>query len=559
MDRRSKMIRSGARLSRFPFHPLLLAVYPIAHMYARNIVYIPFEDTLRSFAVSLGLSLFFLLGLRLILKGWDKAGAIGSLAVILFFSFGHVANALEEWGSRNDVAADFSILRGIWLAAFLLLPFFILRSRLTHKTTQMSNFAAAVLVVFPLTTIASTLISGNRDLASEREALAQIRGQRQAEASMGDAAGSVLPDIYYIIFDGYERADLLQELYAYDNSPFLAALEDRGFYIVTSSRSNYLSTNYSLNTALNLVYFHDLPRPLLRAARFNLQTNYVSDFLREQGYQVVVFDSGSADTNNQPADFFITPSSVRSEDEGQANPFEQLLLRTTVGRMFFEAPAQGGDADRPNDVVVATVNQELAVRRERISHAFTHLPDYASGGGHYFLFAHIYLPHLPFLYGPDGEELNYHENLSLYWYEVEPEDYLETYAYQVDTLNRSVLRTIDSILEISERPVVIVLQADHGDDWFLDWDAPTAQGVNARSAILNAIYFSDRSYSDLYPTMTPVNTFRVILNHWFGTEYPLLPDRVYYHEHPLSTPIQGVPEFTDSCPRFEICLPAHPE
>jgi hypothetical protein len=378
----------------------MLAVYPIAHMYARNIVYIPFEDTLRSFAVSLGLSLFFLLGLRSSC-GWDKAGAIGSLAVILFFSFGHVANALEEWGSRNDVAADFSILRGIWLAAFLLLPFFILRSRLTHKTTQMFNFAAAVLVVFPLTTIASTLISGNRDLASEREALAQIRGQRQAEASMGDAAGSVLPDIYYIIFDGYERADVLQELYAYDNSPFLAALEDRGFYIVTSSRSNYLSTNYSLNTALNLVYFHD-PPPAAQGGEVQPADHYVSDFLREQGYQVVVFDSGSADTNNQPADFFITPSSARSEDDGQAKPFEQLLLRTTVGRMFFEAPAQGGDADRPNDVVVATVNQELAVRRERISHAFTHLPDYASGGGHYFLFAHIYLPHLPFLYGPTG-------------------------------------------------------------------------------------------------------------------------------------------------------------
>ena len=59
--------------------------------------------------------------------------------------------------------------------------------------------------------------------------------------------------------------------------------------------------------------------------------------------------------------------------------------------------------------------------------------------------------------------------------------------------------------------------------------------------------------------MTPVNTFRVILKHWFGTQYPLLPDRVYYHEHPLSTPIQGVPEFADSCPRFDICLPDRPE
>jgi hypothetical protein len=249
----------------------------------------------------------------------------------------------------------------------------------------------------------------------------------------------------------------------------------------------------------------------------------------------------------------------RSEDQSGVNPFEQLALRTTMGLLFFEGGSSSSSIGSEDDIVISSVNRELSERRERIQHALDHLPDYATESNRYFLFAHIYLPHFPFLYGPGGEELKHHENVNLFWYEVEPEQYIEYYTYQIDYLNQVILHTIDMILVDSEKPVVIVLQADHGDEKFLDWEAPTAQGVNVRSAILNAIYYSDGDYASLYPTMTPVNTFRAIMNHWFGTQYPVLSDKVYYHEHPLSTSPNAKPKFEDSCERFEICLAAPPE
>lgn len=379
-----------------------------------------------------------------------------------------------------------------------------------------------------------------------------------AETSMREVSQSELPDIYYIIFDGYLRADILNELYGYDNSSFIEALEERGFYIVSSSRSNYLNTNYSLNTSLNLIYFHEFPIRIFKQAKYNLLTNYVNDFLHKQDYQIVVFDSGTRDTNTQSADIFISPQSTQSEEKQLVNTFEQLLLRTTMGLLLFESKSLDNGPEKTNDIVISSVNRELSVRRERINHALTHLPDYASKQGHYFLFAHIYLPHIPFLYGPDGEELKYHQNLNIYWYEVEPENYIEYYTYQLDYINQAVLNTIDNIIAKSEKPIVIILQSDHGDARYFDWGAPTAQGVDVNSAIFNAIYFSDRSYHTLYPTMTPVNTFRVILNHWFGTQYPLLSDKVFFHEHPLSTTFNEKPIFIDSCTHFNICLPADP-
>jgi hypothetical protein len=305
------------------------------------------------------------------------------------------------------------------------------------------------------------------------------------------------------------------------------------------------------------MYFHEFPDGTFNKANHNLLTNYVGDFLHEHGYRRVVFDSGTGDTNNQDADVFRTPTTTSSEERGALNAFERFFLRTTLGLLLYGDRSPDAGPDMQDNVVRSAVNQELSLRRRRISYALTHLPDYASKDGHYFLFAHIYSPHIPFLYGPDGEELSYHGNLNLYWYEVRPENYIEYYTHQIDYLNQVVLDTIDAILDSTRKPVVIILQSDHGDEKFLDRDAPTTQGVKVRSAILNAFYFSDQSYDGFYPTMTPVNTFRLVFNHWFGTRYPLLSDKVFFHEDPLSTGRNEKPEFVDACAHFGICLP-HP-
>jgi hypothetical protein len=538
----------------FPFHSFLVGVYPILYLFARNIVFIPFVDTIRTLAITFGLTLLFLVGFRVILKNWAKAGILCTMLLIFFFSFGHIAILLQTWSTDHGWSVNVSILAITWLLIFLILFFIVMRTKVTEKTTQVLNFISLILVLFPLTTIITTSIDRIRSNQFEKNALAEMRGEQEAEASMVELPESEKPDIYFIILDAYERADILDELYDYDNSPFMNALQDRGFYNVNSSRSNFLSTTYSLNTSLNLLYINDFPTPLFKQARYNLYTNYVNDFLRDQGYEIVVFDSGTGDSNYQYADLFLSPPSIQQE-EPLVSPFEQLLIRTTLGWVFINSASSTTSPVNENDVFNSSVNRELEVRRERIRYTLDHLPDYAAEDRPHFVFAHIYLPHYPFLYGPDGEDLVYDEEVNLFWYEVDPKDYIEYYTYQIDYLNQVVLQAIDRILASSDKPVVIVLQSDHGDEKYLDWDSPTAQGVGARSANLNSIYFSDGDYENLYPTMTSVNTFRVILDHWFGTEYPLLPDKVFFHEHPVLTPFNVKPEFIEGCPRFDICLP----
>jgi len=540
----------------FPIHSFLLSVYPIFYLYSRNVMYIAPSQTLRPLALSAGVMIVFLLGFRLILRDWARAGLLSSLIAMLFFSFGHVAMSLEAWSPFGEGPFSETALGAIWLLGFLVLSLAIVRLNRPQAATGLLNLLSGMLFVIPAMVTLAFAVDRGGPSAREVQALAQLRGDAAAQSQAAVAPGTEMPDIYFIVLDGYERGDTLLDFYGHDNSSFLDGLGERGFYVADQSRANYLSTNYSLSSTLNLVYFEDFPRGIRQLARYNLRVNFVTDFLRQRGYRIVVFDSGTGNTIDQFADQFLTPHPYSSARAPGFNPFELLLIRTSMARLL---TGRGGDtgSDGPaGEIVREAVNQELALRRDRISYAFAHLPDFAAKPGAYFVFAHIYAPHIPFLYGPSGEALQYHGDPNVNWYVVQPDKYTEYYRYQLDYLNRAILGTIDTIQQTSTGPFVIVLQADHGDDFLLDWENPTARGVEARSAILNAIYFSDRSYEMLYPSISPVNTFRVVLDEWFATRYGLLRDKSFYHEHPAFTAYESKLRFYDSCTTFGICPPA---
>ncbi len=88
--------------------------------------------------------------------------------------------------------------------------------------------------------------------------------------------------------------------------------------------------------------------------------------------------------------------------------------------------------------------------------------------------------------------------------------------------NRVMLQLVDTILQHSARPPVIVVQSDHG---FRDFEGgPPATQRDLFFKNYSAFYFPDKAYSGLYDTMSNVNTFPVLLNTYFGTHIPLQRD-----------------------------------
>ena len=132
-----------------------------------------------------------------------------------------------------------------------------------------------------------------------------------------------------------------------------------------------------------------------------------------------------------------------------------------------------------------------------------------------FTFAHFLKPHEPIRFDRDGNVIDYNAALS-------DEEYY--FFEQLHFINTRILEMVDRILEESSVPPIIILQADHGSTLGYGKDKDD-QGINLE--ILNAFYLPGYDSDQLYPAITPVNSFRVVFNLVFGTEYPLLEERFF--------------------------------
>ena len=140
-----------------------------------------------------------------------------------------------------------------------------------------------------------------------------------------------------------------------------------------------------------------------------------------------------------------------------------------------------------------------------------------------FVFAHIVLPHSPYLFGADGERLEQDTPFTLMesgGEDASGDGRLERYRDQAIFTSRITLETIEAIVQDFAVPPLIIVQADHGAH-------PRWGGAPQRLSILNAYLLPGSCKSALYPDITPVNSFRVVFNCAFGASLPLLEDRSY--------------------------------
>jgi hypothetical protein len=96
------------------------------------------------------------------------------------------------------------------------------------------------------------------------------------------------------------------------------------------------------------------------------------------------------------------------------------------------------------------------------------------------------------------------------------------YRGQVIYLNNRFEAIFDEILKKSPRSPIIVLQSDHG--------ITRVSSARERVAILNAYHLPGGGNEFLYPSISPVNTFRLIFNFYFGGSFDLLEDVSYLWE-----------------------------
>jgi len=506
----------------FPWHPYLLAIFPTLALLATNIAEIEMTEALRSFMVSLAVTIMLTVILRLFVKDLDKAAAITSLALVLFFSYGHIYHLLETYYLAGISIGRHRLIAPVYFVIFAICAWWIARlNRKIGLLTQTLNIVALAAVALPVMQISAGIIQESRAVAAQPSNAAQ---------ELHIAGDMPAPDIYYIILDGYSRDDILKDFYGLDNTAFLKELSDLGFYVARCSQSNYAQTQLSLASALNMEFIDELsgyfsPEQTKRVGMPGLiKRSITRRMLESLGYKTVAFETGYNWTQVEDAEVYLTPKSSKVsllDITGGLNSFESLLIKTSAMLIIVD-----GATALPRFLQL-DMNYPHQIHRERILFTLDQLGKLPSMPGPKFIFAHIVSPHKPFVFGPAGEVVQ------------QEKDDISGYRDQVAYLNTRLVPLLRKIISNSSTPPIIILQGDHGG---------LETSEQERMAILNAYYLPEDGSRLLYDNISPINTFRLVFNHYFGTDYDLLEDTSYFSSYQYPYQYTVIPNTRSGCP-----------
>jgi hypothetical protein len=284
-------------------------------------------------------------------------------------------------------------------------------------------------------------------------------------------------------------------------------LEDLGFTVADCSLSNYAQTQMSLASTLNFNYIDALSDHFIPGSddRTGLDTlihhGAVRESLEKAGYKTVAFATGFLATELTDADYFLSPG----YSWGELNEFESLLMETTLARLIQDGNRFG----------TQTSGSERF--RERTLFTLEKLDELSYIPGPKFVFVHIIAPHPPYVFGPTGGPVEPAEVGT-----TKTQEGASHYRDQAIYISGRMMEIVPKIIANSSTPPIIVIEGDHG---------PTvASSPRARMSNLNA-YFLPGENASIYPTITPVNTFRIIFNTYFGQNLEMLDDVSLYSDY----------------------------
>ena len=512
------------QVSGFPWHSLLIALYVPLELGAHNIGQTSLGSIYRAVILSGIFALLLLAAGWLVLRDWQMAGVVATLLMILLLTYGHLYNFISDLQVGGFLIGRHRYLLIVWFVFACLGSWWAIRkSRNYASLTSTLNLISLVLVAMP---VAQLGIYTAREV--DFQSLEPVEAQEaQIGSSVPEPDASQLRDVYYIVLDAYGRSDLLLDTLDYDNSDFLRTLEEMGFYVAHCAQSNYAKTDLSLSSALNMDYVTALDATLTpentdRVPLWNLiKDNRVQEKFRSLGYSTVAFETGFYFSQLNNLDIFYTPQ------RNGFNEFEILYVQTTLLRLFDDAGWFARFHYTPEDR-----------KRELILFDLQKLQELPAIPGPKFVFAHLVIPHQPFVFGSDGEPLVIAEKVHKGQTYYTERDYRLGYVNQLQFISTRIAQVVEGIIKNSTVPPIIMIQGDHGPGHY---DKATRMGI------LNAYYFPGEQ-SGLYPEITPVNSFRLLFNTYFEEDIHVLEDVSYYSEYPEAYQFETIPNLCQAKP-----------
>lgn len=501
-------------LTFFPVMPLLLAYSYIFTLYRHNIG----ELTLKVLPLPVSVITVVWVAVWLLLvrvfRDKNKAAVFFAVLTVLMFTYG---DSLGLIGDRIFQIGGLSLRKNqIAFPAYLLL--LVLTITVLKRMRSVPGSVYRYLLLVSLFAAVVPLVGIVKYEATERSRDHIVSHFRVPQVPRGTVKPEQLPDIYYIVPDSYGAPSVFAKYFGADDSEIIRFLESRGFYVATDATSNYPKTYLSLSSTLNMeyldylsVYKNSTDETLIDPL---IKNNNVLRFLKSQGYAYYQMGSWWGPTQYNPA--ADGNYNLDLQNPAGINAFNSIIIQETLLRPVL-----------PERWFASVVTESVEDKRRRVLYQFRTLPEVAKLLGPKFVFAHILAPHGPNVFGKNCEFIT-QESL---WGKPDELGYTD----QVFCVNRMLETAVDAILKNSVKPPVILIEADEGAPFLASWLKPMDNWKDASTDILRkkfpilAAYYlpGENKKSALYPSITPVNAFRVILNAYFPTDMPLLEDKNY--------------------------------
>jgi hypothetical protein len=400
----------------------------------------------------------------------------------------------------------FRFLFPIWVLILIAVSIGIYRSKKIASINFFLNVTSAILITLTLVSISSYLVRSWGQNKSKAENV-------QVQTS---ALDNTSPSVYYIIMDSFGREDLLRDAYNVNDHGFITELERLGFVIPSCTQSNYSQTVLSLSSSLNMNYLDSLGLSLtgkINTSDFEplIKQSAVRHIFEQLGYKTItmktVYPYLDITDSTYYFDYFQNVSHLGSIESSN---FQYTFMMTTVFRpllVYFEAHS----INTPSFISRLLPDFNLLINRnykqyqqnlfllDTLENTIPRIQEPK------FVYAHLFVTHQPFSFTPAGE----------FRWPVDDSD--EAYRDQILFAEKRLIRILTNILALEKTPPIIILQGDHS---YIQNDR--------RVQILNAYYLPGGHNKAVDADTTPVNTFRVILNEYFGGNYQLLDNISYY-------------------------------
>jgi hypothetical protein len=499
--------RSATGWLSWPWHVLLLGAYPALFLYAQNVDdQVTLDPLWVPLVICVAGAAALLVGLFALRRDWARAGLMASVVLAVFFSFGHV------WNEVDEVLDQKWVLAVVWLVWGVALIGLAWRGGSWVKSvTQALNVVVTLLVLLNLMSIGGYL--------AETRVFAGVNGELPS-VRVGDAGR---PDVYYIVFDRYAGEETLREFYDFDNTPFLEALEERGFSVAHDSWANYFKTALSMFGTLTMEHIDsdrwngsnpDTFGPIHAALQARMA---VPATFKALGYEYVhIANWWQPTSSNVDADVIYRYT--------QETEFGTILFNTTlVGALL---PGAETD-DQPEQI------QGMDLQRAHVLTGFNALLEASRRPGPTFTLAHLTTPHPPYAFNVDGSKPTQAQR--------ESRSSQEEYVIEVEYTNKRALEVIDAIIdnvEPGQPDPIIILQTDEGpfpprfaqpNSENFQWLEATDQEIAWKFNILTAYRLPgvDDAAEGFNDRTSPVNAFRILFNAYFDAGLELLPDVTY--------------------------------